>query len=96
MPWSEKFEDPIKLPDGTVIKTLKQARDAIPSDHPAQVTLARAAEHRAFLFFARIAAAKALMGETPPPNDAVKRVKKADQFRENRKAWIAAGRPKPK
>lgn len=68
MPWSSRFEDAVKLPDGTILRTLKDARDHLPDDSPAQKELAKAAEHGGpFLMMARMSVMRALYDEPAKP-----------------------------
>ena len=72
MPWSTAFDDPIPLPDGTTLRTLRDAvkylRKSVPKaehDHPAVLTtatiLTQAAEGGpAWMMFARMATMKAI------------------------------------
>lgn len=94
MSWSRRFDDPIPLKSGRVINTLADAREAISARHPAQAELAKAAEHPAFLFTARIAAANALHDRMVSSAPKKRATRKGASYAENRKAWIAAGRPK--
>ena len=72
MPWSNKFDEPIPLPDGTTLRTLRDAVQylgkSVPKaehDHPTALTastiLSQAAEGGpAWMMFARIATMKAI------------------------------------
>lgn len=73
MKWSRRFNDPIELPDGRTIKTLKEAAAyglKLPKDMAASEPWQTAADvlHKAaghggpFLFIARISFAKAVFG----------------------------------
>lgn len=94
--WSSKFDDPIPLPDGGQLATLRDAGNyiaALPKSlqdserwQLATKDLMRAAtETVEWRFFARLAIMKALYGTTPPPVGAEKRVKKRDQWKERRR-----------
>lgn len=69
--WSRKFDDPIELPNGTVLKTLRDAIQYLSKttpkaehDHPAVLTaatiLTQAAEGRDFMMHAHIATLRAM------------------------------------
>jgi hypothetical protein len=90
MPWSTPFEDPIPLPGGRKLVTLKDAADYItklpkaeqnkPEWQTAIHCLIGAAEGRNFLMHARIGVLKALNAGKPNP-DVTPRVKKAKAYR---------------
>ncbi len=72
MPWTARFDEPIKLPDGTTLETLRDAIQylgkTIPKkerDHPAVITaatiLTRTAEGRLPMMMAHIATMKAIL-----------------------------------
>jgi hypothetical protein len=77
LPWSRPFEDPIPLPYGTTIHTLRQAADYIQNLPPREVEsdhwqlalhcLIEAAEDREPLMHARIGMLRALNHGKPPP-----------------------------
>jgi hypothetical protein len=77
MPWSQPFEDPIPLPDGGELVTLKQAADYVRRlpktqhdlDHrrTAVEMLILAAEDRRPTMFARIGMLRALNHGKPAP-----------------------------
>jgi hypothetical protein len=69
--WSQRFDDPIELPDGTTLRTLRDAIQylgkTVPKaerDHPAVLVasdhLTRSAENGYPLFFARAATLQAI------------------------------------
>jgi hypothetical protein len=75
--WSRRFEDPIPMPDGSTIHTIREAAeyatklpkrmgDTEPWQHAAG-DLAMASEHEAFVFIARVSFYRAVYGDTPPP-----------------------------
>ena len=75
--WSRRFDDPIPMPDGTVIKTigeaaryaekLPKALAATPPWQSAVHDLLMASEHPAWVFLARIAFYRAVHGQRTPP-----------------------------
>lgn len=75
MPWSAEFEDPIVLPGGGTLITLKDASDhilqlpaaeqALPEWETAIETLIGAAEGRDFLMHARIGMLRAINRDRP-------------------------------
>lgn len=68
MSWNARFEDLVKLPDGTILRTLKDAREYLPAESPAQRELAKAAEHGGpFLMMARMSVMRALDGAQAKP-----------------------------
>jgi hypothetical protein len=90
MPWSRAFEDPVPLPDGRLLRTLRQAADHIqglPADeqqlahwHVAIEVLIAAAEDRGPLMHARIGMLRAINHGRPQPA-AAPRGKKAKPYR---------------
>jgi hypothetical protein len=76
--WSRRFEDPVPMPDGSTVRTIREAAEYAtslprkigntePWQHAAQV-LHQAAEHGGpFVFMARAAFYTAVYGATPPP-----------------------------
>ncbi len=94
--WNVEFDDPIPLPDGGQLVTLRDAGTYIARLPKAVHDSARwqlaisdliraATEEPAWRFFARLAIMKALYGKTPPPVGAEKRVKKRDAWKERRR-----------
>lgn len=90
MPWSARFDDPIKLPDGRTLRTLRDAGNYIAGlskakqklDHwqlAAGIVL-RAAEGRDFRMHAHIAMMQAIHhGRPEPPREP--RKKRAKKYR---------------
>lgn len=75
--WTQRFDDPIVLPDGSKLRTLREAiaylGKTVPKserDHPAVVlaatVLSEAADGRNFVMLARSAAYRALTRNDPP------------------------------
>jgi hypothetical protein len=102
--WRRRFDDPIPLPDGRTIRTLSDARDALEGADPTPSTdlavdvLDKAAQHGGpFLFMARIAIARALLGDNPPPIGR-RRLTKAEQFKIKRAEYLKRKKnpPSPK
>ncbi len=101
MSWKARFDDPVPLPEGGAIKTLSEARAYMLSlsereqmeqrwQDAAKFVL-KAIEERPWIFFARLALYKAIHrtdDAIPPAPD----VKKADTWRERRRARKAAGK----
>lgn len=78
MAWSDRFDEPIELPSGRDLVTLKdaarhiqklrKAEQELPHWQLAAEILIKAAEGRDFLMHARIAMLKALNHGKPPPS----------------------------
>ncbi|MDR6306376.1 hypothetical protein GGQ85_004107 [Nitrobacter vulgaris] len=78
MNWSRRFEDPIPMPDGRIIRTIGEAAEYATGLPPkvgntepwqrAAKVLNEAAEHGGpFVFMARINFYRAVYGDSPPP-----------------------------
>jgi len=89
-PWSQEFFDPIELPDGRELRTLRDAAEYITklpkAEHDADEwqiamrALLLVAEHDGPPMFARIGVMKALGRHAPKPGRAPRR-KKAKSYR---------------
>jgi hypothetical protein len=102
MTWSTKLVSlrgvhPIEAPDGKTLRTLDDARKylrklpATEATEYADGLLTKAAEEGGpYPMFARFAVYRAIYGEKPAPIGRPRRVKKADAWKEKRKAWKAA------
>ena len=93
--WDEEFETPIPLPSGGELVTLRDAgtyidklsridQARLPWQLAAKDLLRAATDHLAWQWFARSAIMKALYGDAPAPIKP--KVRKADRWRENRRA----------
>lgn len=76
MPWSQRFDRPILLPDGRLLETLGDARawlltiptaDYSEAMGAAAEALLMAAERRGPMMHANVAVAQAVHGPRPPP-----------------------------
>jgi hypothetical protein len=87
MSWARAFDDPIPLPDGSTLRTLREAGEFIAAlpraqhDRPewqlAMAMLLQAAEHGGIAMMARIATMRAInVGKSEPPEPRRKAAKK--------------------
>jgi hypothetical protein len=89
MPWSRRFDDPVILPDGRELRTLRDAASHIqklpkaeaskPHWQMATKILIETAEGRDFLMHARIAMTQAIGHGRPEPKDSSR--KRAKTYR---------------